>query len=88
MRGLVYNARVSGVRVRPSLEMLAPESLTCRREERTRHGVLTRMARPFGALATGFSDESPLEQATQYSHEPAIHGSPTCGKLAEKRAPF
>ena len=38
------------------MEALAPRSLAHRREERTRPGVLTRVARPFGAPSIGFSN--------------------------------
>ena len=42
------------MRVKPRSETLALRSLAHRREERTRPGLLTRVARPFGAPATGF----------------------------------
>ena len=49
------------MRVKHRLETLAPRSLAHRREERTRPGVLTRVARPFGAPSIGFPGENLLE---------------------------
>ena len=49
-----YSESVTGVRVKRRWETVALRSLTHRREERTRQGMLTRVARPFGAPSTGF----------------------------------
>jgi hypothetical protein len=50
----VYGERVTGVRVKLRLVTLASGSLVHRGEERTRHGMLTRVARPFAAPSIGF----------------------------------
>src|SRR5262249_20008 len=47
--GPAYDEGVTGVRVKPRFETLASGSLAHRREERTRRGMLTRVARSFGA---------------------------------------
>ena len=67
-----YSERVTGVRVKPRWETVALRSLAHRREERTRHGMLTRVARPFGAPSIGFPD-SELEWPV--SHSPGNSGS-------------
>jgi len=59
--GLASYEGVTRVRVKPRVETLAPRSLARRREERTRPGVLTRVARPFGAPSIGFPGENLLE---------------------------
>ena len=43
------------------METVALRSLAHRREERTRHGMLTRVARPFGAPSSGFPGENLFE---------------------------
>ena len=49
------------MRAKPRVETFAPRSLARRREDRRRHGMLTRVARPFGAPSTGFPVENLLE---------------------------
>ena len=46
------------MRAKPRVETLAPRSLARRREDRRRHGMLTRVARPFGAPPFGFPDSN------------------------------
>jgi hypothetical protein len=60
-RGPAYDERVTSVRVKSRVETLASGSLAHRREGRTRHGALTRVARPFGAPSIGFPDQTLLE---------------------------
>jgi hypothetical protein len=52
--GPAEEERVTGVRVKPRLETLALQSLAQRSEERTRPGMLTCVARPFGTPSIGF----------------------------------
>ena len=52
-----YSERVTGVRVKPRWETVALRSLAHRREYRRRQGMLTRVARPFGAPSIGFAGE-------------------------------
>ena len=59
--GLASYEGVTRVRVKPRVETLAPRSLAHRREDRRQHGVLTRVARPFGAPSIGFSGENLFE---------------------------
>ena len=53
--------RVTGVRVKRRWETRASGSLAHRREERRRHGMLTRVAMPFGAPSIGFPVENLFE---------------------------
>ena len=53
--------RVTDVRVKPRWETVALRSLTHRREYRRLQGMLTRVARPFGAPSIGFPGENLFE---------------------------
>jgi 2-methylcitrate dehydratase len=53
------------VRVNPCFETLAPRSRAQRREDRTRPGVLTRVARLFGAPSIGFPAEFRAQTAIE-----------------------